>query len=333
MKALFIGGTGTISMSITRALAETDWELTLVNRGNRVEEVPDNIRQITCDINNEDSLLSLIGDEKFDVIADFIAFVPEQVHRDVRLFEGKCGQYIFISSASVYQKPLSHFAVTESTPLFNPHWKYSQAKIACEDYLMQQYRQTGFPITIVRPSHTYADGSVPLSFHSPKGCWTEIERMRAGKPVLLHGDGSSLWTVTHSVDFAKGFIGLMGNIHAVGEAVHITSDESLTWNQIYTCIAKALGVAPKIAHVSTDMLVRLDSSLDGPLNGDKAHSVVFDNSKIKRLVPGFFASIRFDEGIRQSIGALMERPELQIFDPDWDAWIEKVLMLGMVGQK
>ncbi|MBN1891608.1 MAG: SDR family oxidoreductase [Clostridiales bacterium] len=328
MKALFIGGTGTISMSITRALAETDWDLTLVNRGNRLEHVPGNIRQITCDINDEEELLSLIGDEDFDVVADFIAFVPEQVHRDVRLFEGRCKQYIFISSASVYQKPLSHYAVTESTPISNPFWQYSQAKIACEDYLVRQYRQSGFPITIVRPSHTYADGSVPLSFHSPKGCWTEIERMRNGDPVILHGDGSSLWTVTHSIDFAKGFIGLMGNIHAIGEAVHITSDEALTWNQIYMSIGKALGVDPKIAHVSTDMLVRLDSSLDGPLNGDKAHSVVFDNSKIKRLVPGFTATIRFDEGIRQSIEVLLERPELQVYDPDWNAWIDKVLMLS-----
>ncbi len=328
MKALFIGGTGTISMSITRALAETDWDLTLVNRGNRVDRIPANIHQITCDINNEDELLNLIRDEEYDVVADFIAFVPDQVHRDVRLFEGRCAQYIFISSASVYQKPLSHYAITESTPASNPFWQYSQAKIACEEYLLRHYRQTGFPITIVRPSHTYADGSIPLSFHSPKGCWTEIERMRSGKPVILHGDGSSLWTVTHSIDFAKGFIGLMGNIHSIGESVHITSDESLTWNQIYASIGKALGVEPRIAHISTDMLVRLDSSLDGPLNGDKAHSVVFDNSKIKRLVPGFTATIRFDEGIRQSISALMERPELQVFDSDWDAWIEKVLMLN-----
>ncbi|MDD3958951.1 MAG: SDR family oxidoreductase [Clostridiaceae bacterium] len=328
MKALFIGGTGTISMSITRALSRTDWELTLVNRGNHVDDVPSDIRQITCDIGNEDELLSLIRDESFDVVADFIAFVPEQVHRDVRLFEGRCGQYIFISSASIYQKPLSHYAITESTPVSNPYWKYSQAKIACEEYLNTQYRQNGFPITIVRPSHTYADGSIPLSFHSPKGPWTEIERMRNGKAVILHGDGSSLWTVTHSVDFAKGFIGLMGNTHAIGETVHITSDESLTWNQIYKSIGNALGVEPKIAHISTDMLVRLDSSLDGPLNGDKAHSVVFDNSKIKRLVPGFTATIRFDEGIRQSVGELMMRPELQVPDPDWDAWIDKVLMLN-----
>lgn len=328
MKALFIGGTGTISLSITRALARTDWDLTLVNRGNRVDDVPENIRQITCDINNEEELRTLIEGESFDVVADFIAFVPEQVHRDVRLFEGRCGQYVFISSASIYQKPLSHYAITESTPIANPYWKYSQAKIACEEYLVEQYRQTGFPITIVRPSHTYSDGSIPLAFHSPKGPWTEIERLKFGKPLILHGDGSSLWTVTHSVDFAKGFIGLMGNIHAIGEAVHITSDESLTWNQIYRSIGKALGVEPKIAHISTDMLVRLDSSLDGPLNGDKAHSVVFDNSKIKRLVPGFTATIRFDEGIRQSVDALLAQPELQVSDPDWDAWIDKVLMLN-----
>lgn len=330
MKALFIGGTGTISMSITRQVAQLGWDLTIINRGNKLANVPAEVHQLTCDINNESQILSLIGDQRYDVIADFIAFVPDQVQRDISLFEGKCDQYIFISSASAYQKPLSHYAITESTPLHNPHWQYSRAKIDCEELLIAQYRKTGFPVTIVRPSHTYADGSIPLSFHSPKGPWTELERMRRGKPVIIHGDGSSLWTVTHSMDFAKGFIGLMGNVHAIGEAVHITSDESLTWNQIYQSIGKALGVVPKIAHVATDTLVRLDPSLNGPLNGDKTHSVVFDNSKIKRLVPGFAATIRFDQGIKQSMDVLLKTPSLQEFDPDWDAWLEKVLAISVV---
>lgn len=330
MKALFIGGTGTISMSITRQVAQLGWDLTIINRGNKLENVPAEVHQLTCDINNETQILSLIGGEKYDVIADFIAFVPDQVQRDISLFEGKCDQYIFISSASAYQKPLSHYAITESTPLHNPHWQYSRAKIDCEELLIAQYRKTGFPVTIVRPSHTYADGSIPLSFHSSKGPWTELERMRRGKPVIVHGDGSSLWTLTHSMDFAKGFIGLMGNVHAIGEAVHITSDESLTWNQIYESIGKALGVVPKIAHVATDTLVRLDPSLSGPLNGDKTHSVVFDNSKIKRLVPGFAATIRFDQGIKQSMDVLLKTPSLQEFDPDWDAWLEKVLAISVV---
>ena len=326
MKILLIGGTGTISCSITKQLADKDgYELTIMNRGSKKEGVPSSVRQITCDINNEEAAKALLADEYFDVVGEFTAYVPEQVRRDIRLFEGRCRQYIFISSASAYQKPLSHYLITESTPLSNPYWQYSRDKIACEQVLMDAYRNTGFPVTIVRPSHTYADGSIPLAIHGPKGVWSELLRMKEGRPVIVPGDGRTLWTVTHSMDFARAYIGLLGNLHAVGEPVHITSDESLTWNQIYEIVGQAIGVQPVLVHIATDTLVRLDPTLDGPLHGDKSNTVVFDNSKIKRLVPDFCATIRFDQGVRQSLSCLLSRPELQVPDPAWDAWEDQVI--------
>ena len=328
MKVLFIGGTGTISNSITRQLAENkDYKLTILNRGNKNTDIPPSVRHITGDINNEAEVTKLLASETFDVVGEFVAYTPEQVKRDIRIFGGRCGQYIFISSASAYQKPLSHYVITESTPLSNPYWQYSRDKIACEQVLMDAYRNQGFPITIIRPSHTYADGSIPLAIHGEKGVWNDLKRMLDGKPVIVPGDGSSLWTVTHSADFAKAYIGLLGNPHALGEAIQITSDESLTWNQIYRIIGQALGVEPNLVHISTDTLIALKPSLEGPLLGDKSNTVVFDNSKIKRLVPEFCASIRFDQGVRQSLSYLLRRPELQIPDPEWDAWVEKTLGL------
>ena len=326
MKILFIGGTGIISGAITRQLAEKDgYELTILNRCNNAGDIPASVRQITGDINNEDEIRNILAGEDFDVVGEFVAYRPEHIKRDIRLFEGRCRQYIFISSASAYQKPLSHYVITESTPLANPHWQYSRDKIACEQVLMDAYRNSGFPVTIVRPSHTYADGSIPLAMHGERGPWNDISRMMTGKPVIVHGDGSSLWTVTHSMDFAMGYIGLIGNPHAIGEPVHITSDESLTWNQIYENIGQALGVKPKLVHISSDTLVHLKPELEGPLLGDKSNTVVFDNSKIKRLVPGFCAAIRFDQGVRQSLALLMKRPDLQIPDPEWDVWVDHVI--------
>jgi nucleoside-diphosphate-sugar epimerase len=326
LKILFIGGTGTISGAITRQLAEKEgYDLTILNRGHKTTGIPASVRQITGDINNEDAIRNILAGEDFDVVGEFVAFLPEQVKRDIRLFEGRCRQYIFISSASAYQKPLSHYVITESTPLANPHWQYSRDKIACEQVLMDAYRNTGFPVTIVRPSHTYADGSIPLAMHGDKGPWNDISRMMNGKPVIVPGDGSSLWTVTHSMDFAMAYIGLLGNPHAIGEPVHITSDESLTWNQIYEIIGQAIGVKPKLVHISSDTLIHLRPALEGPLLGDKSNTVVFDNTKIKRLVPGFYAAIRFDQGVRQSLAVLMQRPDLQIPDPEWDAWADHVI--------
>lgn len=327
MKALFIGGTGTISAAITRQLAAgQDCELYLLNRGTHNESLPANVKTIEADINDEARVADLIGDMSFDVVADFIAFVPAQLERDYRLFAGKAKQFIFISSASAYQKPLSDYRVTESTPLANPYWEYSRNKIACEEYLMKLYREQRFPVTIVRPSHTYDERSIPLGVHGSKGSWQVAQRMLEGKPVLIHGDGASLWTMTHNEDFAKGFIGLMGNLHAIGESVQITSDETLTWNQIYEAIADALGVPLRAVHVSSEFLAACSrEDYTGGLIGDKANSVVFDNAKLKRLVPGFVATVRFDQGIRQTVKHILENPELQRADPEFDGWCDAVV--------
>jgi nucleoside-diphosphate-sugar epimerase len=326
MKALFIGGTGTISAAISRYLAEQGWELYLLNRGNRSQSLPGKVTEIQCDINDEKAAAEKIRDLDFDVTADFIAFTPGQVERDYRLFKDKTRQYIFISSASAYQKPLSDYRVSESTPLANPYWEYSRNKIACEEYLLKMYRETGFPITIVRPSHTYDERSVPLGVHGEKGSWQTVKRILEGKPVIIHGDGTSLWTMTHNSDFARAFTGLMGNIHALGEAVQITSDETLSWNQIYEAIARALGRPLKAVHVASEFLDRCGVyDFRGSLIGDKANSAVFDNTKLKRLVPGFTATIRFDQGIRGTIDYILSHKECQVEDPAFDGWCDRVI--------
>ncbi len=323
MKALFIGGTGTISSSISKLALERGWELFLLNRGNR--PLPDGARQIQADIRDEETVKSLISGMRFDVVADFIAFTPDQVSRDIRLFDGKTDQFFFISSASAYQKPLSSPFVTESTPLSNPYWQYSRDKIACEDLLIGQYRKTGFPVTIVRPSHTYGERSVPVALHGAKGSFQVIERIRQGKKVIVPGDGTSLWTLTWSGDFAHAFLGLMGNLHAIGETYHITSDESLTWNQVHRAIGAALGVEAQLVHIPSDVLGALNPDWVGGLTGDKSNSVVFDNRKIKRAVPGFQATTRFDEGVRIAVDYIDHHLECQTPDPDFDIWCDRVI--------
>lgn len=326
MKILFIGGTGTISMAISRLLLSQGHTLYLLNRGSRNTGLNGNLIELKADINDEDAVAALLKDLSFDVVADFIAFVPSQLERDYRLFKGKTRQFIYISSASAYQKPLSHYCICEGTPLANPYWEYSRNKIDGEDYLMKLYREEGFPVTIVRPSHTYDERSVPLGVHGEKGSYSIIKRMLAGKPVIIHGDGTSLWTLTHNTDFAKGFVGLMGNIHAIGEAVQITSDETVTWNQIYQIIADALGVKLNAVHVSSEFLDACsDYDFAGSLLGDKANSVVFDNSKLKRLVPGFAATIRADQGIKNTVDYVLSHPECQKEDPEFDDWCDKVV--------
>ncbi len=326
MKALFIGGTGTISEAISRQLLEQGHELYLLNRGNRNDGLPEGAHVLQADIADEQKVASLIEELEFDVVADFIAFVPQQLERDYRLFAGRTKQFIFISSASAYQTPLSDYRITEGTPLANPYWEYSRNKIACEDYLMKQYREQGFPITIVRPSHTYSDRSLPLGVHGAKGSWQVARRMQQNKPIIIHGDGTSLWTLTHSEDFARGFIGLMGNIHAIGESVHITSDESVTWNQIHEVIADALGVKLNAVHVASSFLDACSSEdYRGSLLGDKANTVVFDNSKLKRLVPGFTATIRVDQGIKRVVEHVLAHPELQQEDAEFDGWCDRVI--------
>lgn len=325
MKVLFIGGTGTISMAISRLLLSQGHTLYLLNRGTRNTGLSGNLIELKADITDEEAVSSLIADLSFDVVADFIAFVPSQLERDYRLFKGKTKQFIYISSASAYQKPLSDYRINEGTPLANPYWEYSRNKIAGEDYLMKLYREEGFPVTIVRPSHTYDERSVPLGVHGNNGSYAVIKRILEGKPVIIHGDGTSLWTLTHNSDFARGFVGLMGNIHAIGESVQITSDESVTWNQIYEIIADALGVKLNAVHVASEFL---DESSDydfaGSLLGDKANTVVFDNSKLKKLVPGFTASVRADQGIRDTVAYVLSHPECQTEDPEFDEWCDRV---------
>ncbi len=328
MKILMIGGTGTISSAITRQLSTSDHDLWLLNRGHRQDEVPGGVRQVIVDINDEVEVLKQLGSEQFDVVCEFIGFVPAHVERDIRLFKGRTRQYVYISSASAYHKPAANYVINEGTTLANPYWQYSRDKIACEERLMEEYRKQGFPVTIVRPSHTYCERGVPTSVHGPKGSWQVLKRMMEGKPVIVQGDGSSLWTLTWNEDFARGFIGLLGNPKAIGEAFQIMSDERLTWNQIYQSVANALKVDYHPYYVASDFLAAVSPKeweLEGNLIGDKAVTVVFDCSKLKRAVPGFQATTRFSEGVRRSIAYLLNHPELQIEEPDFDHWCDKVI--------
>ena len=327
-EALFIGGTGTISMAITRSLAKNEgWHLTLLNRGNRKSDIPDGVDVINVDINDEEAAAKVLEGKNFDTVCDFIGFVPSQLERDYRLFKGKVKQFMYISSASAYGKPVADYRITEGTALANPYWEYSRNKIACEDFLMKKFREEGFPVTIIRPSHTYDERSIPMGVHGSKGSFQVIKRMMEGKPVIVHGDGTSLWTMTFNEDFAKGFIGLMGNPHTIGEAFQITNDESLTWNQIFKAIADALNVEYKPYYVSSHFLAKVGKKydLEGGLIGDKANSVVFDNTKLKKAVPGFAPSIRFEEGVRRCLDYILSHPECQVEDPEFDEWCDNII--------
>jgi nucleoside-diphosphate-sugar epimerase len=312
MRVLFIGGTGNISTACARLAMAAGMDLSILSRGFRRNPELEGASFITADINKLPTVKSALDGKRFDVVVNFIAYTPEEIERDIQLFSGKCGQYIFISSASAYQKPLSHPIITESTPLVNPYWDYSRDKIACEDLLMKAYRAYRFPITIVRPSHTY-ETVIPAAI----GSWedfTLIERMRKGKEIIIHGDGTSLWTMTHSRDFAKGFVGLLGNVQAIGHSFHITSDEVLTWNQIYEAMAEAAGVGLKAVHISSEFICRIADGMDqewmrGNLLGDKANSAIFDNTKIKRFVPDYLATISFSEGIKGTVEWFDLHPE------------------------
>ena len=330
MKALFIGGTGTISMAIVRRLAEQkDWEVWLLNRGRRAAEVPGNVHTIIADIGNEEEAAEKLRGMEFDTVCEFIGFTQDQVERDWRLFRGKTRQYIYISSASAYLKPAAGYVITEGTTLANPYWEYSRNKIACEEFLMRKYREEGFPVTIVRPSHTYDERSIPLGVHGNGGCWQVIRRILDEKPVIIHGDGSSLWTVTFNTDFARGFTGLMGNRHAIGEAFQITGDETLTWDQIYATVADALGKPLHPYYVSSAFLAeagkKMGYDFGGALLGDKAVSVVFDNRKLKRAVPDMRTEVPFHIGVRRALEYILSHPECQKEDPEFDAWCDRVI--------
>lgn len=325
MKALIIGGTGTISTAVVDRLVKTGWEVSVLNRGNK--KLPEGVKQITADIHDEGDVAKKLQDMSFDVVCDFIGFVKEDVERDFRLFHGKTNQYIYISSASAYHKPAKNYIINEGTSLANPYWQYSRDKIESEEYLMKMYREEGFPVTIVRPSHTYDEKNIPLGVHGKNGFWQVIKRMQEGKSVIIQGDGTSLWTLTFNTDFAVGFVGLMGNPHAIGEAFQITSDESLSWNQIYGTIAEALGVTLKPYHIASEFLTAVGEGYDyeGSLIGDKAVSVVFDNSKLKRAVPAYRPVVSFYEGVRIALSYILSHKECQIEDPEFDAWCDKVI--------
>ncbi len=321
MKVLFIGGTGTISYSSTLLAKEKGVDLYLLNRGkSELRPIPEGVRLLKADIRDPNSVAEALGTLKFDAVADFIAFTPEHIETDLALFRGKTGQYLFISSASAYQTPPSTLPVTESTLLDNPAWEYSRNKIACEERLARAYREEKFPFTIVRPSHTYDQVYIPVH-----GGWTVVDRMLRGLPVIVHGDGSSLWTLTHSSDFAKGFVGLLGNSHAIGEVYHITSDEWLTWDQIHQVIAKALGVDARIVHVPSDLIAAYDADWGDSLLGDKTHSFVLDNSKIKKAVPGFACTKPFSVGIQESLDWYHADPARQVVDGQFNALCERIL--------
>lgn len=325
MKVLFIGGTGTISEAVSKLSVEKGIDLYLFNRGNNNQFAPNKATTIKGDIRNPEEVKFKLKDHSFDVVVNWIAYKPEHIKNDLKIFKNKTKQYIFISSASAYQKPQSSYLIDESTPLSNPYWEYSQKKIACENLLMAEYRRNGFPMTIVRPSHTYSYRSIPAALNSSKAPWSLIDRMRKGKKILVHGDGSSLWTMTHNTDFARAFLPLMANIQALGHAFHITSDETLNWNQIFKLIAEAAGVEIEIVHVASDKIIQYEQSLKGTLLGDKAVSVVYDNSKIKRFAPNFKSLIPFAEGIKKSINFFDNNREYQNIDEEWNQLIDKII--------
>lgn len=312
MKILFIGGTGNISMASSVRAIEKGMDLYILTRGTSLN-TPKGAHVIKSDINDVQNVRKLLADHYFDVVVNWIAFEPEDIKRDYELFKDKTDQYVFISSASCYQKPPSHPVITESTPLINPFWSYSRNKIACEDQLLALYRGVGFPITIVRPSLTY-ETVIPV----PIGGWTDytiIDRIKKGKKIIIHGDGTSLWTITHSRDFAIGFVGLLGHQQAIGQSFHITSDELLTWNQIYDAVALAAGRPAEKVYIPSDYLGKFSPDLKGSLLGDKAVSTIFDNSKIKRFVPEFQANIRFKEGIKKTVSWFESDNERMILNP------------------
>jgi len=320
MKVLFIGGTGIISSACSKLAIERGIDLYLLNRGQSVRPTPEGAKVLRGDIRDPASARLAIADLTFDAVVDWIAFIVGHVEADLELFRGRAGQYIFISSASVYQTPPASLPVTESTVLDNPYWQYSQDKIACEDRLVRAYREEKYPITIVRPSHTYDCTLIPMD-----GGYTVVDRMLRGKKVIVHGDGTSLWTLTHHADFAKGFVGLLGNSHAIGEAVHITSDEWLNWNQIFEIIARAAGTQARIVHIPSDLIAAYDPNWGAGLLGDKSVSLVFDNSKIKRLVPGFAAPIPFARGAEQIIAWYNADPSRRKVDEGFDRLCDRII--------
>jgi len=321
LKVLFVGGTGKISSAVTALAVEKGFEMYLLNRGETDRPVPDGVQVLSGDIRDVNSAKAAIGDLKFDTVVNWVAYTEEHINTDIELFRGRTNQYVFISSASAYQSPPVNLPVTESTPLDNPYWKYSQDKIASEDRLMRAYREEKFPITIVRPSHTYDKTMLPF-----QGGWTVVDRMRKGKKILVHGDGSSLWVFTHHTDFAKGFVGLMGNNRAIGEAFHITSDEWLTWNQLHEIAGRAAAAPPlEIVHVPSDLINAFDPAWGAGLLGDKSVSMVFDNTKIKRISPEFMCTVPWEQGAQEMVEWYDGDAERRVVDDGFDALTDRII--------
>jgi len=327
LKVLFIGGSGVISSASTRLAVERGIDLHVLNRGSSTAHpLPDGVTALRGDIRDAESVRAALGDTEFDAVVDWVAFTPDHIRADIGLFAGRTAQYVFISSASAYQTPPARVPVVESTPLRNPFWQYSRDKIACEDLLVAAYRDSGFPATIVRPSHTYDRTLVPFD-----GGWTAVERMRQGKEIVVHGDGTSLWTLTHHADFAKGFVPLLGHPRTIGDAFHITSDDAPTWNQIAEALAFAAGVEARIVHVPSDAIAAADPEWGAGLLGDKAHSMVFDNSKLRSVVPEFTATIPFEQGAREIVDWHDEDPTRKRVDPRIDALMDQLVETYRVG--
>lgn len=320
MRVLFIGGTGIISSACAHLAVERGIDLHLLNRGQTARPVPEAAHVLHGDIRDKASVNTALGARTFDVVVDWIAFTPQHIETDLELFQGRTQQYVFISSASAYQTPPVNLPVVESTPLANPHWEYSRAKIACEERLMRAHREEQFPVTIVRPSHTYDCTRLPMH-----GRYTVVDRMRKGKKVIVHGDGTSLWVLTHQRDFAKGFVGLLGNSRAIGEVFHITSDELLTWNQIFEIVARAAGTKARMVHIPSDLIAAFDPEWGASLLGDKAHSMIFDNSKIKRLVPDYAATIPFARGAEEIIAWYDADPSRQVVDGELNRLMDEII--------
>ena len=333
MKVLFIGGTEVISSGVSPLVVERGMELYLLNRGTRSGLAPEGARQIVADARDSKSVRDALKGRSFDVVVDWLVFTPDQLEADITLFSGLTSHYVFISSASAYQKPPTHSPITESTPVANPYWQYSRCKIACEDRLLREYRERQFPMTIVRPSFTYGRTMIPAGYQSWIHPWTLVDRMRRGKKIIVQGDGTSLWTMTHNTDFAKGFVGLLGNPAAVGHAFHITSDEVLTWDQITNAIGRAAGAEPDIIHIASDFITAFDPEARGGLVGDKAQCAIFDNSKIKSFVPGYIATVPFREGVRWSVEWFEKHPELCTIDDQFNALSDRIIAACETGLK
>lgn len=322
MKILYIGGTGTISRDCVRESVARGHEVTILNRKGRQGLVPDTVETIAADYGDDASLAEAVEGKSWDVVCDFICFTPDQAERDVRIFSGTIGRFVFISSASAYDKPAEGFLVTEETPLVNPWWSYSRDKIACERVFFDAHGDSGFPAVVVRPSHTYGEGLFP---NTCGWDWTVPARILKGKPIIVHGDGTSLWTLTHTRDFARAFVGLLEAEGVEGEAFHITGDIPLTWNAIHRTIAASLGREANIVHIPSEELAALNPEFGAGLLGDKMHCAVFDNGKIKSKVPGWSAAIGFREGIDISVRWIEDHPESKNVDPDMESLIVKAL--------